>query len=62
MSRRGYQCFPNEQSAALQDVLTQERVWGFGQVVAVVLLALPFVAFYGNLDSCCNTLEAEKHL
>jgi hypothetical protein len=32
----------------LRVVLTQEGVWGFGQVISVILLALPFVAFYGK--------------
>jgi hypothetical protein len=28
------------------DVIAQENVWGFGQVIALLLLALPFVGFY----------------
>jgi hypothetical protein len=47
-SQVGYRNFPNDEASALQGVLAQEKVWGFGQVIPVVLLALPLVGFYGN--------------
>jgi hypothetical protein len=30
------------------DVIAQENIWGFGQVIAVGLLVLPFVSFFGK--------------
>jgi hypothetical protein len=30
------------------DIIAQENIWGFGQVVAVGLLILPFVSFFGK--------------
>lgn len=48
MSRRGYERFSQPSEAnRLQEVLTEEGTWGFGQVIAVALLVLPFVGFYG---------------
>jgi hypothetical protein len=46
MSREGYRNIADD---TLRDALSQEGVWGFAQVIAVVLLALPFVAFYGEV-------------
>jgi hypothetical protein len=31
----------------IQQAIAEQNVWGFGQVIAVVLLALPFISFYG---------------
>ena len=33
------------------DVLSQENSWAFGQVVALVLLILPFLGFAGRVSS-----------
>lgn len=29
----------------MREVIQQENVWGFGQVVAVILLVLPFISY-----------------
>jgi hypothetical protein len=34
----------------LGNVIAQEQIWGFGQVVAVVLLVLPVISFFGMLS------------
>ena len=48
MSRQGYRGVYVPDEATLEDVLAQEGVWGFAQVIAVLLLALPVVGFYGE--------------
>lgn len=55
LSRVGYQNLPNDESGTLQDVLAQEKVWGFAQVIAVVLLVFPLVAFYGKGETASMT-------
>jgi hypothetical protein len=42
-----YQLSPLDFTQLQPEVITQENIWGFGQVVALGLLLLPFISFSG---------------
>lgn len=45
------------ETTASENNLSQQDIWGFGQVVVLFLLPLPFLSFAGTSEPPCVLLE-----
>ena len=44
------------------DAVSQDDIWGFGQVVAVALLAAPLFVFFENIYGKCERFSSSTYI